>query len=80
MGGGGASWWVAEAGRGCGSVVGGRGVQRQAVADGTQSREIMHVAGQRGDLRHRNLGMQRGEAVPGATFAREDLHTFRVQP
>lgn len=39
----------------------------------------MYVAGQRGHLGHGYLGMQRGEAVACALFARDYLHSFRVQ-
>ena len=47
---------------------------REPVADVPQPREVVHVAGQGGDLGHGHLRVHGGEAVPGALLAGEQLH------
>lgn len=56
-----------------------RAPAREAVADGAESGEVVHVAGQRRHLGHRHLGVQRGEAVAGALLTLEYLHALGVQ-
>lgn len=56
------------------------GTGREPVSDGPEPFEIMYVTGQRGHFGHGDLGVQRGEAVTCALFARDHLHPFSMQP